>query len=109
MAMCVQEDERLKHEKPQNFHMATHDKGKTKRVKNAPHFKKENKLSINQNGKKDTCFFRKKKRHMKKDCQKYLRWLKKKGNIISLICHESFLLRLLAMHGRLNLVLQSIL
>jgi len=27
---------------------------------------------------------------MKKDCQKYKRWLKKKGNIISLVCHESF-------------------
>jgi hypothetical protein len=70
--------------------MATHDKGKTKRGKNAPHFKKENKLSIDQNGKNDTCFFYKKKGHMNKDCQKYLRWLKKKGNIISLVCHELF-------------------
>jgi hypothetical protein len=45
--MCVQEKEMLKHEKPQSVHfMATHDKGKTKRGKSAPHFKKENKFSI---------------------------------------------------------------
>ena len=61
LTMCVQEDERLKHEKPHNFHMATHDKGKTKRGKNTPHFKKENKLSINQSSKNETCFFYKKK------------------------------------------------
>jgi hypothetical protein len=27
---------------------------------------------------------------MKKDCQKYQRWLENKCNIISLVCHESF-------------------
>jgi hypothetical protein len=75
--MCVQEEERLKHEKPQSVHMATHDKGKTKRGKNATHFKKDSKLSIKQNGNKDTGFFCKKKGHMKKDCQKYRRWLEK--------------------------------
>ncbi|XP_059441989.1 uncharacterized protein LOC132174333 [Corylus avellana] len=46
LSMCVQEEERLKHEMPQSVHMATHDKERTKRGKNAPHFKKENKLSI---------------------------------------------------------------
>jgi len=43
---------------------------------------------------------------MKKDCQKYKRWLENKGNIISLVCHESFLLlRLFVIHGGLILVL----
>jgi len=61
LTMCVQEEERLKHEKPQSVHlMATHDKGKTKRGKSAPHFKKENKLSIKKYNNKDTCFFCKK-------------------------------------------------
>jgi hypothetical protein len=55
-----------------------------------PHLKKDNKLSIKKNDNKDTCFFCKKGGHMKKDCQKYKRWLEKKGNIISLVCHESF-------------------
>jgi hypothetical protein len=91
LTMCVQEEERLKQEKPQSVHfVATHDKGKSKRGKSAPHLKKDNKLSIKKNDNKDTCFFCKKGGHMKKDCQKYKRWLEKKGNIISLVCHESF-------------------
>jgi hypothetical protein len=27
---------------------------------------------------------------MKKDCQKYIKWLERKGNLISLVCNESF-------------------
>jgi hypothetical protein len=70
--------------------VVTHDKGQSKRGKSAPHPKKDNKLSIKKNYNKNTCFFYKKGRHMKKDCQKYKRWLEKKGNIISLVCHECF-------------------
>jgi hypothetical protein len=89
--MCVQEKERLKYKKPQSVHfVVTHDKGKSKRGKSTPHFKKDNKLSNKKNDNKDTCLFCKKGGHMKKDCQKYKRWLEKKGNIISLVCHESF-------------------
>jgi hypothetical protein len=90
LTMCVQEEERLKHEKPEGVHMAIHAKGKTKRGKYAPKFKKKNKVPIKQNGNKDTCYFCKKKGHMKKDCQKYIKWLERKGNLISLVCHESF-------------------
>jgi hypothetical protein len=91
LTMCVQEEERLKQEKPQSVHfVATHDKGKSKRGKCVPHLKKDNKLSNKKIDNKDTCFFCKKGGHMKKDCRKYKRWLEKKGNIISLVCHESF-------------------
>jgi hypothetical protein len=84
--MCVQEEERLKHEKPQSVHfVATHDKRKSKRGKNALHFKK--------NDNKYSCLFCKKGGHMKKDCQKYKRWLEKKGNTISLVCHEFFFVK----------------
>ena len=70
--------------------MATHDKGNAKTGNHAHKLKKNNKLSIKKNDKKDACFFCKKSGHMKKDCQKYKNWLEKKGNIISLVCHESF-------------------
>jgi transcription elongation factor Elf1 len=70
--------------------MAIHAKGKTKRGKHAQKFKKENKEPIKQNGKKDTCYFCKKEGHMKKDCQKYIKWLERKGNLICPVCHESF-------------------
>lgn len=79
LTMCVQEEERLKHEKPLSVHMATHDKGNAKRGNYAHKPKKDNKLSIKKNDKKDACFFCKKSGHMKKDCQKYKRWLEKKG------------------------------
>jgi hypothetical protein len=46
LTMCVQEEERLKHVKPEGVHMALHAKGKTKRGKYAPKFKKENKVPI---------------------------------------------------------------
>jgi hypothetical protein len=85
------EKERLKQEKPQSVHfVATHDKGKSKRSKSAPHLKNDNKLSIKKNDNKDTCFFCKNGGHMKNDCQKYKRWLEKKSNTISLVCHEYF-------------------
>lgn len=35
-----------------------------------------------------SCFFCKKKGHMKKDCLKYKKWLEKKGNLI-FVCYES--------------------
>jgi hypothetical protein len=60
LTMCVQEEERLKHDKLEGVHMAIHAKGKTKRGKYAPKFKKENKVPIKQNGKNDTSFFCKK-------------------------------------------------
>jgi hypothetical protein len=91
LTMCVQEEERLNQEKPQSVHCVdTHDKGKSKRGKSVLNLKKDNKLSNKKIDNKDTCFFCKKGGHMKNDCQKYKRWLEKKGNIISLVCHESF-------------------
>ena len=81
--MCVQEKKRLKHVKPLSVHMATHDKENNKRGNNAHKPKKDNKLSIKKNVKQDACFLYKKSGHMKKDCQKYKRWLKKKGYHIS--------------------------
>uniref|UniRef100_A0A6N2MX78 Beta-galactosidase n=1 Tax=Salix viminalis TaxID=40686 RepID=A0A6N2MX78_SALVM len=44
--MCVQEEERLKHEKPLNVHMATHDKGNAKRGNHALKTQEGYKLSI---------------------------------------------------------------
>jgi hypothetical protein len=73
LTMCVQEEERLKHEKQESIHMAIHAKERTKRGKYAPKFKKKNKVPIKQNGSKDACYFCKKEGHMKKDCQKYIK------------------------------------
>jgi hypothetical protein len=40
--------------------------------------------------KESTCFFyNKKKRHMKKECTKFQKWLEKKGILISFVCYKS--------------------
>jgi hypothetical protein len=40
--------------------------------------------------KESTCFFyNKKKRHMKKECTKFQKWLEKKGILISFFCYKS--------------------
>ena len=51
---------------------------------------KKKHIKHNDNKNKTKCFFCKKEGHMKKDCLKYKKWLEKKGNLISLVCHESF-------------------
>jgi hypothetical protein len=86
--MCVQEEERLKQEKPESVHLVARAKARTKKCKFAHNFKRENKVSFK--GSKDTRFFCKKKGHMKKKCHKYIKWLERKGNLISFVCHESF-------------------
>lgn len=77
LTMCVQEEERLKTERPESSHMATHFKGKTKKFNNV--LKPKNTVSFKKVGNKVSCFFCKKSGHMKKDCQKYKKWLEKKG------------------------------
>jgi len=90
LTMCVQEKERLKHEKLESVQLVNCAKGKTKKGKFAQNNKKENKVPIKHNSNNETCIFCKNKGHMKKYCLKYLKWLEKKGKLIYLVCHESF-------------------
>jgi hypothetical protein len=59
----------------------------TKRGKNAPHFKKEKKLSIKKNDNKDTCFLQEKLAY-KGGLSKISKMARKEDNIILLVCHE---------------------
>ncbi|XP_059450912.1 uncharacterized protein LOC132181688 [Corylus avellana] len=80
LTMCVQEEERLKHENLESAHFVTHKKGKGKKGKGAEiKWKKDGQASFKPYGNKDACFFCKKKGHKKKDCLKYKKWLEKKG------------------------------
>ena len=93
LTMCVQEEERLKHEKQdmkqESANLATHKIWNKKNAKFVPKLKKEGNVPMKKDGNK--CFFCKKKGHMKKDCVKYKKWLEKKGNLISFVCYESLL------------------
>ena len=88
--MCVQEEERLKHEtlKSVNLVVCENEKEKGNKGKSVP---KENykRVQMKHYDTKGNCFFCKKKGHMKKDCTKYKKWLEKKGNLLSHVCYES--------------------
>ncbi|XP_077213774.1 uncharacterized protein LOC143848666 [Tasmannia lanceolata] len=89
IAMCVQEEERLKTEQPESAHYTTEGTSKG-------HFKKKTKGKGFGKGKKKVasgsaqgltggmksrirCHFCKKLGHIKKECSKYEEWLHKKG------------------------------
>lgn len=85
MTMCVQEEERLVMELGESAMLATHRKGKSQANK-----KGKGKVPPQANIKKDSkCFFCKKKGHMKKECEKFQKWLADIGNAISFVCYES--------------------
>ncbi|XP_070050775.1 uncharacterized protein [Nicotiana tomentosiformis] len=64
LTMCVQEEERLKHETPESVNLVTHNKRNAKKGKSVPMMKKGT-------FEKDACRFCNKKGHWKKDCLKY--------------------------------------
>ncbi|XP_060200906.1 uncharacterized protein LOC132629208 [Lycium barbarum] len=70
LTMCVQEEERLKHEIPESVNLVTRDKRNAKKGKSVP-MKKKGIVD------KDSCRFCKK--NWKNDCLKYKQWLEKKG------------------------------
>jgi hypothetical protein len=94
LAMCVDEEQRLKQERQESVHLSSH-KGKGhldvgSSSHHVPTKKKYMKTSTKSVGKKDfKCFFCKKNGHSKKDCPKYKKWLEKKGIFLSLVCYES--------------------
>ncbi|GMP36789.1 hypothetical protein CsSME_00008798 [Camellia sinensis var. sinensis] len=93
IAMCVQEEERLKAEKPDMAHLTTlgptkkiFKKGKSKKKKNA---NDETHKSNEEN--KIRCHFCRKKGHIRKDCPGFKSWLDKKGNTQCFVSYESLL------------------
>ena len=55
--------------------------------------------------KENKCFFYKRNEHVKKDCPKFKKWLKKKGNLSSFVCLNLIWLILILTLGGLILVL----
>ncbi|GKA27716.1 putative RNA-directed DNA polymerase [Tanacetum coccineum] len=99
IAMCVQEEERLKVEKPDVVHVATTNSNKRKGSWKGKGSSGDN-STPNKVQKTDTstssfqggpkCKFCHKKGHTQKDCPKFKEWLAKKGIFESFMINESF-------------------
>ncbi|KAL5754419.1 hypothetical protein ACOSP7_022639 [Xanthoceras sorbifolium] len=77
MTMCVEEEGRLLQEQGDSAMLATQGKGKTQANQKG---KGKGKIPLKADIKKESkCFFCKKKRHMKKNCAKFKKWLEDKG------------------------------
>ncbi|XP_074302717.1 uncharacterized protein LOC141634435 isoform X1 [Silene latifolia] len=81
MTMCVQEEGRLLLEEGEKVNLTTSTNKESSSTKKGHHKDKgKGKMSVEPTIKKESsCFFCKKKGHMKKDCIKFKAWLKKKG------------------------------
>jgi hypothetical protein len=97
IAMCVEEEERIKAEKP-NFSHAVTNGPKSKKIKYNGKGKNKTDMVFGINkastyGTKYTpkCHHCKKYGHMRKDCKKFKDWLAKKGNDFNSMIYESLL------------------
>jgi len=85
ISYCVQEEERLKHEKSESTHLVNTAKNKGKKIK-----KDEAAKGVDQKKPKESegYFFCKKPRHIKKECTTYHAWHAKKDMFFTLVCSE---------------------
>ena len=87
---CVQEEERLKHEKAESAHLAITSKDKKnkkiKKDKDAADAALQKKQQKEQT--KDVCYFCRAANHRKKHCANYHAWRAKKGTLLNLVCSE---------------------
>ena len=82
--MCVQEEKRLIMEQDEKVYLTAQGKKKGDQAKNKGKIPTQSVIK-----KESKCFFRKKKRHIKKEDSKFKNWLNKKGTSFTFICYES--------------------
>ena len=97
--MCVQEVGRLVMAEGEKLNFTTFEKKKNDHTKD----KGKGQFPANQAiTKESSCFFCKKKGHMKKDRVKFKAWLKKNGNFLMLFVMNLIWLVLITIHGWIN-------
>ena len=84
LTMCVQEEGRLRMEEGEKVNLTI--ASSSKKRKDHIQEKGKGKFSAKPDIKKESsCFFCKKKGHVKKDCIKFKTWLEKKGNFLAFV------------------------
>lgn len=93
IAMCVQEEERLKVEKPEVAYVTTTNldkkKGKSVSEKGSSSKVQKSSMGVRKFDNKPRCKFCHKKGHTQRDCPKFKEWLAKKGNNNAFMIYES--------------------
>ena len=82
---CVQEDERLKHEKSESTYLISISKDKGNKRKKDEAAKDPDQKKPKEN---EDHFFYRKPGQVKKECTKYHVWRAKKGMFFTLVCSE---------------------
>ena len=85
---CVEEEERLKHDRAEEVHMIGTPKDMSGKKRKSKAIKSETAKAPAPQARPDEilCFFCKKPGHAKKDCAKYHAWRVKKGTFLTLVC-----------------------
>ncbi|KAL4554216.1 hypothetical protein LXL04_037399 [Taraxacum kok-saghyz] len=93
IAMCVQEEERLKVEKPEVAYVTTTNldkkNGKSVSEKGSSSKVQKSSVGVRKFDNKPRCKFCHKKGHTQHDCPKFKEWLTKKGNNNAFMIYES--------------------
>ncbi|KAL4591583.1 hypothetical protein LXL04_004552 [Taraxacum kok-saghyz] len=93
IAMCVQEEEHLKVEKPEVAYVTTTNldkkKGKSVSEKGSSSKVQKSSMGVRKFDNKPRCKFCHKKCHTQRDCPKFKEWLAKKGNNNAFMIYES--------------------
>ena len=88
IAICVQEEEKIKIERPESANLTTTSKAKKRKMDKVKEAAGVPPVKVQKKQDEEGCFFCEKSGHLKKEYVKYKAWRVKKGNLLIYVCSE---------------------